>query len=581
MVFKDIDAYTNDPLYKQALLDFQTGKWEEGLSGLADVEKKYPLEIELRALRLEMQVRARIDDYEIEETKTRKTQRWRRIGIRVGLVALVVVLVFAAVATYSGWMQQQLQSAQNTFNSQVRQTELAVQFINAQQLLQAGQTSQALLILEQIAQADPNYPGLSEARAKAEAQQALEDQYRQAMEMLAAGNAQNALETLRVIDAQSPQFRDVSIQIQSLETQTELEGYAAQADLAVEEQRWEDAIAGYESIRLINPEFNSAHIESQLFQAYIQAAEAVLNEPVPSLEALQVADGYFSQALVLRPQDRDAISARTAVRSTIEERMVDGYIRDAQAALVENPDSLSALAVAENYFSLALGLRPNDPRVLIQFQLARDYLAAVESFASGDYDAVIDSLEYVVGQDPDYADGTARQTLYEAYVARGQAALAVGDYALAIWDFQSAALLAQQTPDILPVQFESQILIAEAQGLGGDFYEAVLLYQNALLESGLATAIVTNGGELATDLANAEYAASVGNYQQAFQLYRTLLRSRLEAYAATTVVVKSGDYITSLANEFNTTVSAILEANGLTNQDRLETDTELIIPILP
>jgi LysM repeat protein len=47
------------------------------------------------------------------------------------------------------------------------------------------------------------------------------------------------------------------------------------------------------------------------------------------------------------------------------------------------------------------------------------------------------------------------------------------------------------------------------------------------------------------------------------------------------VSVKTGDYLTSLARQYNTTVSAILEANNLTNQDRLDPNTDLIIPILP
>ena len=54
------------------------------------------------------------------------------------------------------------------------------------------------------------------------------------------------------------------------------------------------------------------------------------------------------------------------------------------------------------------------------------------------------------------------------------------------------------------------------------------------------------------------------------------------AYDNTMVVrVKNGDYLTSLARQYNTTVSAILAANDLTNQDRLDPNTELIIPTLP
>jgi tetratricopeptide (TPR) repeat protein len=576
------DTYSSFPPYQQALKDLQAGKWVEGLAGLAEVEKKYPLDTELRTLRQEMQVRARIDEYEIEERKAQKQHKVRRIAIRVLLVLLVVLLVFVAISTYSGWLQNQWNSAQDSLTSQMHQTELAVKFLNAQQLLQAGQTGEALTILEEITSSNPDYPGLNEAMDAALAQKDLETQYTQAMDMLAAGNSQDALPILQMIDQQSPQYRDVALQIQSLESLVQMDSYLAQADQAFEEERWEDAIAGYESLRLLDPGYKPGQVEPKLFQAYINAATAVVDDPFPSLASLQTADRYFSQALSLRPQDREAVSARTAVRTTIESRMVDDYIQAAQDALVGNADSLAALATAETLFSRALELRPNDPAILVQYQLAEIYLSAVESFAARDYDAVIEGLEYVVGLDENYANGTARQTLYEAYIGRGMAEMAVGDYEFAILDFQKAATLAQQTPDAVSTYFEAQILIAEAEGMAGNFLQAILLYQNALSDTGLRETILNSDTALTTDLQNAEANALAGNYSRSFQLYRTLLRSRVTAYDNTLVVsVKTGDYLTSLARQYNTTVSAILAANNLTNQDRLDPNTELIIPILP
>jgi tetratricopeptide (TPR) repeat protein len=584
MAVIDKDSYLASPMFKQAQQDFQAGKWEEGLAGLAQVEKDFPLATELRGMRLEMQIRSRIDSYEIEENKRRQLIRLRNIGLRLLLVLLVGVGLVWTINTYSGVLTQQWSLAQQTINNQVRQTEITIQFMNAQQLLQAGQSNRALEILTQIAASDPEYPGLANAIAQAQAQQDLENQYNQAMEMLAAGNTQDALAILELIDRESPQYRDVALQIQSLQTRTQLENVISQADQAFDEERWDDAIAGYESVRILDPTFQANYVESQLFQAYIQAAESVLDEPIPSLEALQTADGYFSQALALRPQDRQAISARTAVRTIIEDRVVADYIQAAQQALVDNADSLEALAIAENYFSLAMEIRPNDPNILNQFQLAQLYLQAIASYNARDYADVIDTLEFVVGQDPNYAAGTARQTLYEAYIAQGRAQLSTGEYELAIADFQSAAGLAQSQNEeqIAPAYFEALILIAEAQGLAGNFEDAVLLYQTALADSGMREVIASNGGRLYNDLINADASFLAGNYQRAFQRYRTILASRIEAYDTSTVVrIKTGDYITSLARMYGTTVSAILAANNLTNPDRLNPDSELIIPLLP
>ncbi|HSQ17055.1 MAG TPA: LysM peptidoglycan-binding domain-containing protein [Anaerolineales bacterium] len=576
------DTYTNFPAFRQALQDLQAGNWQEGLTGLAEVEKAYPLDTDLRALRQEMQVRARVDDYEIEEIKADKKRRLHLLLTRGGLVALTILLMITAVFVYSDWLGQQWNSAQQAFNSQVHQTELAVQFLNANQLLKAGQTDQALQILRQISEAEPHYIGLDEVMSSALAQQELESQYNQAMEMLASGNSQDALTILQMIDEQSPQYRDVALQIASLQTQAQLDAILVEADLALSEERWGDAIAGYESLRLLAPGYNPGQVESHLFDAYINAATSVLEDPQPSLGVLRTADNYFSQALALRPQDREAIAARTAVRTTIEESLVAEYILAAQNALMENPDSLEALTIAENYFAMAMEIRPNDPNIQVQFQLSRIYLDAMDSYSFLDYSEVIDGLEYVVGLDENYANGTARQTLYEAYIGRGQAEMSVGNYAFAINDFQRAALLAQQDEDAVSTYFEAQILIAEAEGLAGNYFQAVQIYQTALFESEVRQSIFDGGTRLSIDLQTAEAAANSGNYQNAYILYRNILRDRYTAYDNTIVIrVKNGDYFTSLARQFNTTVAAILAANGLTNQDSLDPNSELIIPTLP
>ena len=582
MAVKSSDSYLNYPPYQQAMRDFQEGKWQEGLAGLAEVEKKFPLDTELRGLRQEMQVRAHIDEYEIEENKNTKRQRFRRFAIRTLLVLMIVVLLFAAITTYSGWLQSQWTTAQQSINSEIQQNELYIKLLNATQLLKAGQTVEALRILDEIKQVDASYPGLSEAMDQALAQQELETDYARAMEMLEAGNAQDALEILQLLDEKAPQFRDVSIQIQTLKSQTNMDVSLAQADQAFAEERWDEAIAGYEALRLLDPGYKTVYIEAQLFHTYISAAQTVLDEPKPSLESLQIADKYFSQALSLRPQDREAVAARTAVRSTIEDRMVTNYIQQAQAALVENADSLAALATAEALFARALELHPNDPNILVQYQLAEIFIEAVHNFQGRDYDAVIEGLEYVVGLDGNYANGTARQTLYEAYLGRGQAEMSTGDYLFAIQDFEKAATLVASTTNSLSTLLEAQILIAEAQGLAGNYLEAILLYQAALADSGLRELILSSDSPLAADLLNADSIAAQGNYARAYQLYRTLLTRRITAYdTQTTVTVKGGDYLTSLARQFGTTVSAILEANDLTTDDTLDPDSVLIIPTLP
>jgi tetratricopeptide (TPR) repeat protein len=429
---------------------------------------------------------------------------------------------------------------------------------------------------------NPDFPGLTEAITQAQGLYDIEVQYIQAMNLLRLGDSAQALVLLQQISQKMPNYRDVSLQIKSLQTQSEKSAVLQQADLAFSEGRYEDALSNYESLRIMDPTFQTSQVEDYLFQSYVKAAQTLLSEPVPTMAALKKIDDYFSNALALRPLDREALAARTQVRLVIEDSLIGDYVSQAQTVLASAPDSLEAQKSAKQFLSQALAVRPNDPNILVQFQLAQTYIQAVSDFASSQWDLVIEQLEYIIGQQTGYANGTALQTLYDAYIARGSDYIAAGEYPLALEDFQRSAVLAQQLTDSDPLSFEAQTMIAEAQGLLNHFQEAVLIYKDALNTIGLRDRIAGLGNSLTDMLTYAEYTSSNGDYQSAFYAYRNLVRNRVLAYDQTTVItVKSGDYITMLAHRYNTTVAAILSANKMNNQPRLTTDMQLIIPTLP
>ncbi len=582
MTVNESDSYLNSPLFQEAMGNFRVGKWEEGFAKLSEVEKQFPMEPELRILRQEMEVRARISDYEVAENKHNKRVNLRKFGLRVLAIVVLVGIGIFALTTYWGWIQSRVSLAQSESARLFQQADLAIEFRNAQQLLSAGKSEDALVVYENIKAKNPDFPGLTDAITQAQNLKDVESQYTQAMNLLQVGDSAQALSILQEISQKMPNYRDVSLQIKNLQTQTEMSSVMQQADIAFNEGRYQDAISRYESLRLMDPNFQTTHIEEYLFQSYVKAAQALMASPVPTLETLKTIDDYFSKALALRPGDRDALAARTQVRSIIEDSVINEYVNQAQAALVNSADSLDAQKAAEGYLSQALAVRPNDPNVMLQFQLAQTYIQAVADFSASKWDSVIEELEYVVGQQAGYANGTALQTLFDAYIARGTDNIAAGEYALALDDFQRSAVLAQQLPDSGSQAFEAQIMIAEAQGLLNNLHDAVLIYQDALNTSGLRASIVALQNSMTDTLNSAERASSAGDYQSAFYAYRSLIRNRVRAYNQSTVVtVKSGDYLSQLARRYNTTVAAILAANQMNNQPRLTPNQQLIIPTLP
>ncbi|OGO63023.1 MAG: hypothetical protein A2029_10900 [Chloroflexi bacterium RBG_19FT_COMBO_47_9] len=582
MSFNVNETYLKFPPFHEAMSNFQVGKWEDGFAKLAEVEQTFPTEPEVRAIRQEMEVRSRINEYEVEENKHQKRQQVTKTGIRVLAIFVIVIFGFLAISTYSGWIEGQITRAQSDLTKNLLQAQLVVEFRNAQQLIIAGKSDEALSVYENIKAKNPEFPGLSEAITQAQALKDIEVEYTQAINLLQLGDSAQALSILQSINERMPNYRDVSLQIKKLQTQTEMASILQQADQAFSEGQYEEAISNYESLRLMDPSFETNRVEDNLFQSYVRAAQARLAEPVPSLDTLKKIDDYFSNALALRPLDREALAARTQVRMVIEESMIGDFVSQAQTVLASDPDSMEAQQLAEQYLGMALSVRPNDPSVLLQFQLAQAYVQAVNDFSSSKWDPVIEQLEYVVEHQAGYANGTALQTLYDAYIARGTDFVAAGEYLMALEDFQRSAVLAKQLPDSDQLSFEAQTMIAEAQGLLNHLQEAVLIYQDALNSIGLRDRIDILNTSLTETLSLAEYSSSVGDYTSAFYAYRNLIRNRVDAYnQSTIVIVKNGDYITSLANRYNTTVAAILSANKMNNQPRLTPNTHLIIPVLP
>ncbi len=576
------ESFIDSPSFHEAMGHFRVGRWIEGFLKLADVEKNFPTEPDLRAIRQEMEVRSRISDYEVEENKHNRMRNLRKYGLRTVMTAAFLFIAFAAIYTYSGWIQGQLTKAQTSFSQNMQQAELTIELHNAQQLMIAGKPDEALSAYEAIQALNPDFPGLADSIARAQLLKDVEVQYTQAMNLLRLGDSAQALDLLKQVSQKMPNYRDVSLQIKSLQSQSEMTSVYNQAQLAFSEGRYEDAVTNYESLRLMDPTFQIGSVEENLFQSYIKAAQELLLAPVPTMEILRKVDNYFSQALAIKPMDREALAARTQVRMVIEDGIINDYVSQAQSVLASSPDSLEAQKTAEQYLGLALGVRPNDPNVLLQFQLAQTYIQAISDFSGSKWDSVIEQLEYVINQEAGYASGTALQTLFDAYIARGSDFIASGEYALALEDFQRSAVLAQQLPDSDPLSFEAQIMIGEAQGSLNHFQQAVQIYQDALNTIGLRERIVALQNSLTDSLAYADYLAGAGNYQSAFYAYQKLIRNRVMAYDQTVVVtVKSGDYLTMLAHRYNTTVAAILSANDMNNQPRLTPNMQLIIPTLP
>jgi tetratricopeptide (TPR) repeat protein len=319
----------------------------------------------------------------------------------------------------------------------------------------------------------------------------------------------------------------------------------------------------------------------RLKELYPKAAEAAINGAANKIDGLDQAREYFERLRRLTPNDPAARAAENRVYGTVSEVLCWTYVQAAQNSLRDQEGSIVALEVAENYFNQALEFCPDDDTIALQRDLAANFLSSQEAFTRAEWDTVIAELDLVFREEPDYAEGAARQTLYEAYIARGKAQSAKGIYEAALADFQQAAVIAEQDPGSVQRLFEAQHRVAAAQSDLGNYEEAVLLYRSAIDRSGLALRVEENNPELVVLLDQADGYADARNFRLAAAAYREAVERSTETYQTVTHVVQLGEYLTFLAAKYQTTVSAIAQVNNIPDPNRVIAGQELLIPILP
>jgi len=536
------ETHLKDPMYQSALHHLQKGEWENGIVALDKLILRYPLEHTLRTFRQEMHLRARMESDEQVDQSLQRRRHLTKLGSRLWVALMVVALVFTGYRGISSFVQDKVEVAREAIEREFFFIEQAAMFRDAEALLRADRPDEALALLKTIQESEADFPELEPLLAEAQLASKLDSQYLEAKRMMEDQDWLAAQLTMGQIMDQDPTFRDVAILLDDLERYSIISEIFSTTEQYFVTEAWVEAVDGYESVRALDAEFQASIIEDRLFTSYVNAA---------------------------------------------------------QSFLVDQADSLQALDSAERNFRKALALRPQNPEVKVERELAYLYLKAQNDFNQGLWSGVINGLEIVNAEKPDYALGTARQTLYEAYIARGDNWMAKSEFELATDDYQRATVLAEQDPEAVLRLFEAHLKIAEVEGALGNFESAVVHYRAAVEITDLKTRALRDSPAQAFALTEAENSSEDGKFSLAYEEYRKALgivpgniclsfgafqesqQLALARERMITHIVQSDEYLTMLANRYRSTVCAIVVANELDDPDVIYVGQELLIPVLP
>lgn len=574
------EGFHKDKLYLSMMMNFQQGEWSTGLGELLQLREKYPYEHELNYLKNEMELHARLDEVEQFETKKQKRKKIKETGFRILILLGIFALIFGVAYSYSTWFKTRFEQISEQIKAEQETLILNTNFNNAQQLLLAFRPNEALPLLMDIQTTNPDFPGLAESLDKAHSLISLEALYNEALQKKEAGDLVGALAAFQEIESKFPNYRDVSLQSKEIQRQFTLDDLIEEADNAIQSGDWEKAIQDYEQVRNRDFSYQTQIVEQRLYYSYLNAAQKLLEDQPDSLEALTKAQGYYSKALSLKPQDTTAIEELEAARTTIGNRLYTKYIDLAQQSLIGQPDSIEGLKKAEEYLAMASTIRPSDVLIAQERYNAEQYLAAQADFQKKNWNSAITTLQAIYEFSPNYAGGTARQTLYDAYILRGDYYKTSGSAKAALEDYQKALSIAEVTPENQIRLFEAQTKIGDILGIMNNYDLAIYQYRAAMDSANINQILLTNL-ELVNTINQADEYTRRNMYQAAYNLYHELMKQITEQFKTVSHVIESGDYLTQLANLYKTTASAILAANNLSDPSELSIGERIIIPVLP
>jgi tetratricopeptide (TPR) repeat protein len=517
-------SFLDHPLYGLAMTHFQQGHWKAGLVEVNRLVKLYPLEQELRSLRQDLKLRARIDHSEPKDRRIESRQKLRKRALRLVGGLIVISLFLVGTRSLSSWVAGQVELARQRVEHEIQIAMLASKERDVQVLIRVDRLEEAKALLDEMTALDPNYPALDQLQTELSAAVSRFEQYTEATELLEQQDWFGAKLILEAISSSDPNYRDVSLQMAHIEKQTLIGNVLSQAESSFQSGSWEKAILAFENVRTLHPQHQPEFVEQRLFDAYVNAARNVLIGQSDSLEALGIAAGYFRKALMLRPQDPDIKHER---------------------------------------------------------ELAGLFLTAQRDFEAGRWSDVITGLEIVLAIDSEYAQGTARQTLYDSYAARGDLQMQLHLYDAALSDFERGVALAEQDPEAALRLFEAQLRVAEAHAAMGNFEAAVVHYRAAAESGGLVERGTEQGGALQATLQDAARYAASGNFSVAYERYRQVMNLADATQSTNIHIVQEGEYLTLIAGRYGSTVRAIVDINEIENSNLIFPGQELAIPVLP
>jgi tetratricopeptide (TPR) repeat protein len=181
--------------------------------------------------------------------------------------------------------------------------------------------------------------------------------------------------------------------------------------------------------------------------------------------------------------------------------------------------------------------------------------------------------------DENYANGFAKQLLYEAHVGRGNYYYSIGLYLDARKEYEAAEVLIWDQNNLMNLFFV-EVDLGNTLGKLKDFKDAASYFKYTFEAVNYANR-ASSHSTFVSNIKNAIQLYTAGKYKDSYDLFESNLADNNVLFTEKGINVQMGNCLAFIAAQNQSTVQAILERNDLSGETIISADQTLIIPSMP
>ncbi len=574
--------FAKDPRYEDLLVHYQNGDWDASARIADELLKDFPDDPSLLEFRREINVKRSLQaSSEVVEKEDRRERLKQNAG-RIGIFALVLVVLLGIIIYAVSQFRTRLASNQLAAQATATYVSLSAKYENAQSFLQAERSADALELLREIQSVAPDFMGVSELIAEAERLYAVDQEYQQALQLFNQGSLEDALEIFKRIEEEQPGFRGSNQKITDIEKELEIRRLFGEIDASYLVQDWQGVIDAYDQILALDPTTSFDGLKEILFLGYLNLIQDIAGRDDVSIEDIDLATEYYYNALSLLPQNPEYASEREELQRVATSLIGNRYYLFAIDLLNTQGYSPAIMNEALRLLRLADNIGAGSPAITAEIDRAELFVTGYDAIASGRYGDAIDQLEGLYRLDAGYGDGMVQYLLYEAYMARGDLLYTYGDYVEARSDYELAETFGWG-------DYGNALRLFEVETRIGFTLRRLYLLNEAAEYYNYAFSLIdfeekvyqTGDNELISDWEDAQTAFARNDEFNAARLFESVLEKIEIAYSFETVQVSRGDSIFEVSYNYGSTAQVIRDYNQLGVITVFKVDQEIVVPYIP